>query len=220
MGGEFNKETLKEYIVSDTPTIFDVGCYDGSDSKDFLRVFPKAQIYSFEPDQRSIELFNKNVKSDNIHLIETAISNVDGTISWYESESETRRHYDDQKSWSASSSMKKPKEHLTTFTDVYFKQPTTVKSKKLDTWYGENNVDIIDIMWVDVNGATKEFIEGAVKTLNEKTKILITEFEEVELYEGSSNLEETLKMLPNFEKIKVFNFLGNFGNVILKNNTL
>ena len=101
MGGEFNKETLKEYIVSDTPTIFDVGGYDGSDSKDFLRVFPKAQIYSFEPDQRSIELFNKNVKSDNIHLIETAISNVDGTISWYESESETRRHYDDQKSWSA-----------------------------------------------------------------------------------------------------------------------
>ena len=220
MGGDFDKSQLSQYVDGTDLVIFDIGCYDGSDSVEFAETYPKAKVYSFEPDSRSIELFKSKVNNDRITLVETAISNVDGEIEWFGSDSDTRRHYEDQTSWSASSSMKRPKKHIDTFTDVYFNDITKVKSTKLDTWCEENGIDKIDIMWVDVNGAVKEFIEGAKNTLKNKTKLLITEFEEIELYEGSSNLDETLELLPNFEKVEVFNFLGNFGNVILKNKNI
>lgn len=220
---EINKILFKDLFPNKKDlTILDIGTYDGKDSLEFSQIFPNSQIYSFEADKRSIKLFKKISKDvKNINLIETALSNIDGEVNWYASNSKTRRHYDFQDSWSASSSIKKPDNHLNIFTDISFNNKTKVKSTKLDSWVQKNNnIDKIDIMWVDVNGGEKEFIEGAINTLQNKVKYLYIEFNGVEdktLYKDCLTLDKLRKKLNFFKELGIYNFQGNFGNILFKN---
>ena len=195
-----NKNIFRSLIKNSVPIIFDIGCYDGADSEEFLGLFPGAEIYPFEIDPWAIILFEKKM---SIPLNKIALSNIDGNIDWYSSD-----HH-------ASSSTKKPKEHLNIYRDIHFQNKTTIPSTRLDTWMGGKDIKEIDIMWVDVNGAEREFIEGATQTL-EKVKYLVMEFCEKELYEGALNLKTLQKLLPGFKSIGVYGFNGNFGNVLLK----
>ena len=212
---------VKKFENKSNLTIFDVGTYDGKDSLEFSKLFPKANIYSFEADKRSVKVFNKVTgNKKNIKLIETALSNIDGEIDWYASDSETRRHYEFEEGWSASSSIKKPDNHLNIFTDVSFMNKSKVKSTRLDSWIKDNNINEIDIMWVDVNGGEKEFIEGALDTLQNKVNYLYIEFNGVEdrtLYEDCLTAEEIKNKLECFDELGIYNFMGNFGNILLKN---
>ncbi len=224
MEKDINKGYFKDNITKKNPTIFDVGTFDGSDCLDFLDLFDNPNIYAFEADKRSVEIFKKYVQDRPIQLIETALSNVDGEIEFYQSESETRRHtrYDYEKTWSASGSVKKPQNHLSVFPDIQFKL-NKVKSTKLDTWIKDKNIDIIDIMWVDVNGGEEEFLKGGKTTINEKVDYLYIEFNGVDdrkLYEDCYTANQIKQTLPNFEELGIFNFMGNFGNILLRNKDL
>lgn len=213
----FDKSILKTLLTNPNPIILDIGSYDGKDSLEFLNIFKNATIFAFEADKRSINLFKENVKNKPITLVPLAISDIKGKVKWYSSDSKTRRHYKTQNSWSASSSIKPPQEHLHIWEDVYFNSNSTVESTTLDIWVKDKNINMIDFIWCDVNGANKEFIKGGNNTLSNKVKYMMLEFEEVELYDGSMSLSMILDSLPNFEKIDIFNFHGNYGNVLLKN---
>ena len=224
MEQDINKNYFTEQIKKNNPTIFDVGTFDGSDCLEFLELFKNPNIYAFEADSRSVEIFKKYVGSRPINLVETALSNVDGEIEFYQSESETRRHtrYDYEKTWSASGSVKKPKNHLKVFPDIQF-QLNKVESTKLDTWITDKNIDLIDIMWVDVNGGEEEFISGGIKTIKEKVHYLYIEFNGVDdrkLYEDCYTSNQIKETLPNFEELGIYNFMGNFGNILLRNKDL
>ena len=86
----------------------------------------------------------------------------------------------------------------------------------------ESNINEIDIMWVDVNGGEREFIDGALKTLQGKVKYLYIEFNGVKdkkLYEDCLTAEGIKGKLECFEELGIYNFMGNFGNIFLKNTT-
>ena len=172
MEQDIDKSYFRDRISKENPTIFDVGTFDGSDCLDFLEIFDSPNIYAFEADKRSIDIFKKYVGDKPINLVETALSNVDGEIEFYQSESETRRltRYDYEKTWSASGSVKKPGNHLTVFPDIQF-ELNKVKSTKLDTWISDKNIELIDIMWVDVNGGEEEFLDGGKKTIIENFEL-------------------------------------------------
>ena len=218
---EIFKINFKRYIKSDNPIIFDVGCYDGKDSLEFCEIFPNSIIYAFEADERSIKLFKKVAGNDpRIQFNECALSDKDGFVEWYASDSETRRHYEFQENWSASSSIKEPDNHLNVFEDISFYKNKKVVSKRLDTWMKEQpQIDMIDVMWVDVNGGEEEFLNGAEKTLN-KIKYLYIEFSGVgdkRLYKNCFTKDEIKNRLPNFKELGIYNFRGNFGNILLEN---
>ena len=214
---KFDKLFLKEYIKTENPLFFDIGCYDGGDTLELKEIFPKSTIICFDVDERSIELFKKNVNVDGVHLYEMAISNKDGFVEWYNSTSDTRRHYED-KDWSASSSIKKPKNHLSLFKDVsFYKKDEFVKSCRLDTFVEENNLSgkKIDLMWVDVNGSEGDMLIGSENTLK-NTDFLFIEFSNSELYEGEPNLIFLKEKLHDFVLIEIFDFYDNFGNAFFK----
>lgn len=222
---EINKNYFLDNLNNQRPIIFDIGSFDGNDSLEFLKLYNEAQIYAFEADKRSIGVFKKNVGSQKISLVEIVLSNVDGTVDFYPSKSATRRHesYNFESDWSASSSISPARYHNKLFPDVQFKKPIKVKSIKLDTWISDKNIDLIDIMWVDVNGGEFEFIEGAIDTLNQKVKYLYIEFTAVndkKLFEGSMSSLEIKKRLYKFEEVGIYNFQGNFGNILLRNTKL
>jgi len=218
---DIDKHVFKNKLGIENPVIFDVGCFDGNDCLEFIEIFENPKLYAFEADKRSIEIFKNHVGNVPVTLIETALSNRDGHVDFYKSESKTRKHdRHGEKTWTASSSIKKPENHLNIFPDVQFMDKITVESQRLDTWIEDKNISKIDIMWVDVNGGEKEFLDGALNTINNKVKYLYIEFNAADgksLYEGCLTKDEIKNKLPNFKECGVFNFMGNFGNVLLEN---
>lgn len=215
---EITLDVIKLLINKENPIILDIGCYDGKDSLKLNNVFKNAEVHCFEADPRSVELFEKINSNNNLQLHKVAISNINGKVNFNLSDSETRRHYKYQTSWSASSSLKKPKNHLDLFNDVQFNKTIEVECITLDKWYKEKlNWKAIDFIWVDINGAEEEFIKGALKTLNLFTRFLYIEFSDKELYEGQINKNQILELLNQFELIDIYNYQGNFGNMLLKN---
>ena len=217
---DIDKAYIAKLVQNNSPTILEVGCYDGRDSLEFLEVFDNPLIYAFDADKRSLKLFHEKCNSEKIILQPYALTNTDGEIDWYASDSPERRHYKDQDSWSASSSASIPKDCLNIFDDISFKKET-VMSYKLDTWVKDNlgSNAIIDFMWVDVNGAERDFILGALETLK-NTRFVYTEFcktDAVQLFENAISKDEILGMLPQFKELGTYSFLGNYGNVLLQN---
>jgi len=215
---------LKSLVNNESPIIFDVGCYDGRDTKKLNDLFQSAEIYAFDADNRSVELFKRCIgDKENIRLYETALSDVDGEIILYKSDSESRRHYDFQSGWSASSSIKKPDNHLAIFDDITFNDGEAVPSTRLDTWMKDKNINIVDLLWADVNGGEREFLNGGINTIKNSVRYLYIEFNSNgndTLYSECWSKDDIVNFLPTFEELGVYNFFGNFGNVLLKNKEL
>lgn len=225
---ELSKEKIASLILEGKdrfylPCIFEVGCYDGKDSRELAKALNRDSAFNlFEADQRSIDILLKSNTPDlHLNLIPFALGNVNGPVDFYLSDSETRRHSHNPDSWSASSSLRKPKTHLDLFKDVQFNESIKVQCIKLDTWYATKQEKlIVDFIWVDINGAEEDFILGGLHTLNAYTRYLYIEFSDKELYEGQISKDKILALLPNFELIGTYNFQGNFGNILLKNKSL
>lgn len=164
----------KEWFDQDKQfTLLDVGCYDGYDSAEYIHDLglDRSRIFSFEADPRVAECYReghaKLIEQGKMNLIEGAVSNVDGELTWYAS--------NEGNSAAPSGSHKYPRGHMAHHKHIAFTE-IKVKSMKLDTWFEQQDFDLIDFMHVDVNGGEQEFIEGARETLNNHTKYLWMEF--------------------------------------------
>jgi len=222
---ELSKQQIAELIGLDNPhpVILEIGAYDGKDGKEIAEQFASCEVHCFEADPRSqslFELLNEPYGKINLHKI--ALGNVNGEIEFYQSDSETRRHYDFQNDWSASSSIRKPKTHLDLFPDVQFEKKIKVRCLKLDTWYRQNftSHQLIDFVWADVNGAEEDVILGGINTLTNNARYLYIETSDKELYEGQITTDKLLELLPTFSVLDIYKNLGNFANILLKNNEL
>tara|TARA_R110000824_G_scaffold379581_1_gene571616 strand:+ start:150 stop:815 length:666 start_codon:yes stop_codon:yes gene_type:complete len=208
---KINKKYLASLINRDSPTIFDVGCYDGRDSLEFLSVFKSPHIFAFDPLPNLTKEFKSALKlNKNFTLTKTALGNVDGFVDWHKSDDHP-----------ASNSMKTPKDHLVVFENIKFSKIYNIKCSRVDTWVEDNlKAKTIDLMWVDVNGAEREFLEGANQTTSEKVNFIFIEFSGVgkqKLYDGSYTKDEILAVLGGFEELGIYDFMGNYGNLLLRN---
>lgn len=218
---DLSKQAILSLITSENPIILDVGMYDGEDSREMAELMPNSMIYGFECDPRSISLYKSFKNPENIFLNEVAIGSHCALLDLYLSDSDTRRHYTHQDNWSASSSLRRPKTHLDLFPDVSFEKTIKIECTTLDKWYKETiEGKIIDFVWADINGSEYDMILGGQKTFNESVKYIYVEFSDKELYVGQRKKAEMLALLPSFEEVAIYNFRGNFGNVLLKNITL
>lgn len=169
------------------------------------------RLYCFEPDLRCIKKFKRRIKDKSCQLFEIAISNKEGKAEFYLSGGGQKRGGQD-----GSSSLKRPKEHTILYPEITFNKKNIIRTKTLDNWVKEHNLDFIDFIWADIQGAERELIEGGINTLNKITKYFYTEFNDKELYEVQPNLKEICKMLPQFEIVGIFDKY----NVLLRNTKL
>lgn len=203
-----NKEEIRKLIDRPCPFVLDVGCYDGKDSKELADTL-HCDVHCFEPDPLSQDLFKLNHGNDRrLHLYPYALTNIDGTIEFYQS------------NHPQSNSIREPKDHLNLFPAVVFDETTKVKSLRLDTWYQEER--IIDFIWADVNGSEIDFVLGGLRALA-NTRYLYIEVSKKELYEGQDFYDPARKqnrlseLLSDFRMLLAYNWGENFGNVLLKN---
>jgi FkbM family methyltransferase len=212
-----SEDELKSCIGKDNPIILDIGCNDGSHTLWFLRLFPAATVYSFEPDPRALARFKTLVGNDRrIHLSDIAISDNDGVAEFYQSngsrDERTLAAFPD--GWDLSGSLRPPKLHLEEHPWVTFDSKIHVRTKMLDSWNAGVGLEEIDLIWMDVQGAEGDVFAGGKNTL-ERTKYVYTEYSNKELYEGQLDLPRIQLALSNFTLVQRYAC-----DVLLKNNRI
>ena len=78
-------ELFKKMVQKDNPVIVEIGAHFGEDTLRFLEVFPQGQIHCFEPDPRCIKVFRRYVTDPRATLYELALSNCEGSATFYQS---------------------------------------------------------------------------------------------------------------------------------------
>lgn len=198
-------EMFKVILGKENPVIVEVGSHYGEDSMRFVETFENPKIYCFEPDERNIFAFKKYIHNDKIKLFELALSDKNGKQEFYRSyrPGDLQEKYD----WiteedfetlklsnSGASSLKKGYEHV-------FDTVDEVEVKRGDTWLTENNIEEIDLLWVDVQGAEKEVFAGFGDEIN-RVKFIWTEYGEQD-YEGSLSRDECLNYLESLNFVNI-----------------
>jgi FkbM family methyltransferase len=205
-----NKLEIKNLINKENPIIFEIGCADGGDTLEFINTFNNLEIYCFEPEPKNIKLVKERINYPKHHLFEGVISDVNGQLTF------NRSRTDNPDDLSYSGSIKKPKEHLNEWSFIKFDEQITVESITLDKFCEDKNIELIDFIWADVQGAEENLILGGLNTLNAKVRYLYTEYSNKEYYEGQLKLENLLNLMgDNWELVKDFG-----SDVLLKNKSL
>ena len=124
-----------------------------------------------------------------------------------------RSRTDNPSDLSYSGSIKKPKEHLNEWPFIKFDDTIKVNSTTLDKYCEDNDVDIIDFIWADVQGAEKNLIDGGSGMLKNGVRFLYTEYSNKEYYEGQVNLAKLSELLgDDWELVQDFNTDALFKN--------
>ena len=99
-----------------------------------------------------------------------------------------------------SSSILKPKIHLTQYTDILFDEKETVEVNLLDNYETDN----CNFLNMDVQGYELEVLKGGIKTL-ENIDYVYCEVNRDEVYENNAYIEDIDKFLSdlNFERVVV-----------------
>ncbi|MDO9530342.1 MAG: FkbM family methyltransferase [Syntrophales bacterium] len=193
------KDFIRQLGLTPNPTILDIGCNDGSTTLRFLEIFDSPKIFCFEPDPRAASRFkNKIGNRKEVSFYEYAISDRDGEETFYMSGGQGSKIMPE--GWDYSGSIRKPKNHLIVHPWCKFEKEIIVKTKRLDTWCKEQEIDRIDFIWLDVQGAEIDVIRGGRSSLK-NTRYLYTEYSNKELYEGQLSLKQLLKELSEFEVV-------------------
>lgn len=193
------KEFIRQLVSRPNPTIIEIGCHDGTNTRWFLDIFDSPRIFCFEPDPRAVLRFKENIGDrPEISLFEYAISDKNGETTFYMSSGEESELMPGE--WDCSGSIRRPKNHLIVHPWCKFEKNIIIETKTLDTWRREQDIDNIDFIWMDVQGAEIDVIRGGRNTLK-NTRYLYTEYSNKELYEGQISLKLLLKELVEFDVI-------------------
>jgi FkbM family methyltransferase len=191
-------EMFKQILQKDNPIIVEIGAHYGEDTMRFLETFKNAEIYCFEPDPRNIMIFKKHVDNKKIRLFEYALSDKESIMDFHLSHDNKIDSVPEKYDWisiedyskkrlsnSGASSLKKG------YSKNFHK--ISVRTRRFDNWVIENYNDTIDLVWMDVQGAEKEVLNGmglAVKNI----KFIWMEYGE-KSYEGAMDRIETITFM-------------------------
>ena len=201
---------IAELVDRPEPTLLEIGCNDGLDTLQFLAAMPRARVFCFEPDPRAIARFKANLgeRLGQVELFEVAISDRSGMVTFHVSHGDAPDLPD---GWDRSGSIRLPAQHLALHPWVKFPKSIEVPTCRLDDWAGEQGVDAVDFIWMDVQGAEGDVLAGAQGVLT-KTRYLYTEYDDRELYQGQLPLAGILKLLPEFQILRRYSH-----DVLLRN---
>ncbi len=169
----FHIISLKQYDVKnifevkEDATIFDIGAWKGDTAYFFSKKCSnKARIYAFEPDENNYKILLK-IK-DKYKLNNVIASNI--LFSNLETE--------------------------INFLSMDLNRPAIkMKSTTIDKFVEENNIEKIDYIKMDVEGAEKNILEGAIKTIKKFKPSLA-----IAIYHGGKLFMEDFYNIPIFIK--------------------
>jgi len=175
--------------LPENPVIVEAGAFDGGDSVKFVRTWPHAKVYSFEPvPENFVRLVDLTKSFHQITCYQCALSTTTGSARFITSEEPRNPNIP-----SMSGSLRAPKEHLK-YSKTLFKKSIMVDTITLDEWAQKNNVTAIDLLWLDTQGTELDIIKASPRMLKNIGCICL-EVEFVEAYEGQALYAEIKSFL-------------------------
>ena len=156
---ETDELEMQYSLISKNDVIFDIGGNYGWYALHLSKKFPLSKIYSFEPISYTYDIFLKNIKinnSNNILVHNFGLSDKVGNFSFY---------YDPNLSVNAS---------LNNVSESKNAVEIKCKVDTLDDFVQDNNINKIDFIKCDIEGAELFALKGSIKTLKKhKPKLFI-----------------------------------------------
>ena len=164
--------------------IFDVGSRDCMQSIELYHHFPNSKIYAFECNPNTLEICKKNIENykDRITLVEGAVCDYDGVITFYPIDQEKTTTTWNDGNPGASSLFKSNGNY-----DIenYVQYEIQVPCHSLETVMQKYNIPQVDIIWMDLQGAELLALKG-LKQHIKNLKFLYTEVSHKEIYTGQA----------------------------------
>ncbi len=200
-------------------TIIEIGARDCVETVGFAKYFPNAHIYAFECNPATLPLCRERVKNiKNITLVEKAVSNKDGEVSFFSIDQErTVTPWADGNPGASSlfrASGKYKKE-------IYVQKEIRVPSVTLASFLKEHNIGTVDLLWMDIQGAELMALRSAGEALS-RIKVIFSEVEFMEIYKDQP-LFSDIKTYLNEHAFSLYDFayFGRyFADAIFVNNSL
>ncbi|HYD02782.1 MAG TPA: FkbM family methyltransferase [Alphaproteobacteria bacterium] len=184
--------TVYPYL-SKEPVIVEAGAFDGGDTIKIATKWPYSRIYAFEPvDENFDRLVKTTADYPNIRRYKLALSESNGKAIFYHSFSKTKPDRP------AAGSLLVPREHLEYAPHVEFNRTSEVETITLDSWAKREKIDSIDFLWLDMQGMEFRVLKNAPNVLK-SVRVIYTEVEFVEAYEGQQQYAEIRSFLENME---------------------
>lgn len=209
-----------QYFFEDEPkTIFEFGARYCEDTICISENFKQAQIYSFECNPNTIHIAKDNIKGiKNIKLIETAVGNKDGKEYFYpiNKEKTTTTWVDGNQGASSlfEASGNYPIEQ-------YVQDKIEVSISKPNTILNKLDIKQVDILWMDIQGAELQALQGFEDKL-QSIKLIHTEVEFFEIYKNQPLFRDLKSyLIKNGFVFYCFTNLGDYsGDAIFLNYSL
>lgn len=159
------KEVLPKLIRSKQPVLIDVGANNGKTTIDFRKAFANADIYAFEPNNKTFKMLESNCNGMNIYCLNLALGELE----------EEKFLYSYKNNICSG--------HASLYRDVFNEihktdqlEKINIKIGTLDGFALKHNIEYIDFLKIDTEGHEFSILQGA-KRLLEKEKIGIIQFE-------------------------------------------
>lgn len=195
-------ECSKQFISeSNVGIVFEIGTRDCKETVVFAKFLENAVIYAFECNPATIPDCYEAIKDlDRVYLIEKAVSDKEGKVKFYQIDQERT-----QTTWSdgnpgASSLLKTSGKYSI---ENYVQREIEVESTTLESFMRDKGIEVIDLLWMDTQGAELSVLKGLGSRIKD-VKLIHTEVEFFEIYAKQ----------PLFQDI--YQFLKKQGFLLLK----
>jgi len=181
---------IKQKYQMNITGIIHVGGHFGEEIHEYVNN-KISNIVVFEPLEKNFEILKQNVSGFNANIIghQVALGSKELDLDMYVSSNN-----------GLSSSLLKPKKHLTQYRDITFEEKEKVEVKTLDS-YSFTDYNFLNM---DVQGYELEVLKGAKETLNH-IDYVYCEVNRDEVYEDNAYIEEIDEFLSsyNMERVEV-----------------
>jgi len=207
----YEQDILKYLKNIKKPIILEAGAADGYDTIRFSKLAPSSTIYAFEPVKKNFIMLGDRVKScSNVKIYNLALADFDGTT-----EMNISKNSENIGGTAIASTLLEPEFHLTLCPNITFDEKEKVKTKTLDSWALEEEVDHIDAMWLDMQGYEYLMLKKSIKILP-TVRVIYSEVCTKELFKGACLYDEYKDWLLSLGfKIVMEEFIyEGYGNVL------
>ncbi len=217
------EEEISKYLKKRDKIIFDVGCFRGGFTKNFLKCEKKlgtnSTFFLFDPNPTVKDYLSPILNNEKIKYFNLALDNSNSQKKFYlnkffeASGSSLNTTFRDDTKWKNTRKifmqMFQPFKKIEDFSEI------NVKTQTLDNFCLEKKIDSIDLLKIDTEGNELNVLKGAKKLLDEnKINVIYTEISETkkEFLEKEKNIVNFLNSY-NFElkkkyQIKSFSILS------------
>jgi FkbM family methyltransferase len=169
---------------SDVKVIFDIGSCHCLESVEFSKVYNRAKIVAFEANPISYQVCLENSKNyPSIAVVNQAVNDYDGICKFYPTDKEkTITTWEDGNQGASSLYLANGAyDHIEKYVQYEIEMPCT----RIDTYCEKNNIDHIDAIWMDLQGAELKALQSMGNILD-TVQVIHTELEINPMYEGQS----------------------------------